>query len=93
MLVKAQENKLHPSVMNCRNLNSYVASALSTWTKQNALMVSIPRQLGLAMQSCVSDAAGTSSFGMSGTNAHLITSIGLTQNESGVKSYSWSKAR
>ena len=93
MLIKAQEHKLHPSVVHCRRLNTYVASALSTWSKQSALMASIPRQLSLAMQSRILDTAGTSSFGMSGTNAHLITSLSLTPNDPILVSYTWSKAR
>ena len=93
MLIKAQDQKVHPSIMNCRRLNSYVASALSTWSIQSAIMASIPRQLGSAAQNQASDAAGTSSFGMSGTNAHLITAIGLTLSDHGEVAYIWSKAR
>ena len=93
MLIKAQDQNVYPSIMNCRRLNSYVASGLSTWRKQSATMASIPRQLGSAVQNQALNAAGTSSFGMSGTNAHLIMAMGLTLCDSGEVSCRWSKAR
>ena len=93
MLIKAQEHKINPSMMNCRRLNSYVTSAISTWNNQSALTASIPRELGLAAQQQSSKAAGTSSFGMSGTNAHLIAVVDLVQNNRGHTLCIWNRAR
>ena len=60
------------AVLNCRNLNDYVKTSLAAWKSQNGLASGIPRQLGPSPAAIMNPAAGTSSFGMSGTNAHLI---------------------
>lgn len=48
----------------CRNLNSYVSNSFSGW--------SVPHRLPISSSSCAADYSGTSSFGMSGVNAHAI---------------------
>ena len=91
MAIKAQESLVHPSMMNCRSLNDYVATALSNWSKQSALSAAIPRQLAPSVQS--PSAAGTSSFGMSGTNAHLIVAVTFTPSEDIAEACLWHKTR
>ena len=55
-----------PPVVNLRNLNPYVEAALSVHG------TAIPRQSGPRPSARFSLAAGTSSFGMSGVNAHML---------------------
>jgi hypothetical protein len=93
MALKSQEQKALLAMMNCRTLNSYVSSALMGWNKQSDISASIPRVFGSLVESKEASAAGTSSFGMSGTNAHMLISVAFTPNESIVKSCSWSKRR
>lgn len=57
-----------PSVLHLRTVNNYVATALSDWWA--AMNTVIPKQNSPV--SCELDAAGSSSFGMSGTNAHAL---------------------
>lgn len=93
MALKSQEQKALLAMMNCRTLNSYVSSVLMGWIKQCDLSASIPRVFGSLVESKEASAAGTSSFGMSGTNAHMLISVAFTPNESIVKSCPWSKRR
>ena len=93
MALKSQEQKALPAMMNCRTLNSYVSSALMEWTKRSDLSASIPRVFGSLVESKEASAAGTSSFGMSGTNAHMVISVAFTPNESIVKACPYSKRR
>lgn len=73
-------------ILNLRNLNPYVAAAFGDWASLGGASATAPRQLmpGLHLsardspQAGVSHeqpAAGTSSFGMSGVNAHLIMTL------------------
>ena len=62
-----------PSVMHLRNVNPYVQAALQDWRKSHSAEAVIARQRSPAMEA---DAAGSSSFGMSGINAHLILEPG-----------------
>ena len=66
------EQQANAAVLNCRNLNDYVKTSLAAWSSQNSLASGIPRQLAPSPTAINHSAAGTSSFGMSGTNAHLI---------------------
>lgn len=61
-----------PGIMHLRTVNPYVASAISEWQRRQ-VAVSAPRQR--SAQAIVAHnvpTAGTSSFGMGGTNAHLL---------------------
>jgi acyl transferase domain-containing protein len=56
-------------IRTLRNLNYYLHSPLSSWKEKGPM---IPRNTG-CLPSVVGEAfAGTSSFGMSGTNAHAL---------------------
>jgi acyl transferase domain-containing protein len=65
-----------PAVLHCRSLNHYVASALADWQRGASVGGAITRTTA-QMPSPVDfrDAtlvAGSSSFGMSGVNAHVL---------------------
>lgn len=92
MAVKALEQRAHAAVLNCRNLNTYVSAALSDWGKQCALAARVPRQLAPATAASAA-AAGTSSFGMSGTNAHLLVSVPFTPSAGAAADAVWNKSR
>ncbi len=92
MAMKALEQRAHAAVLNCRNLNTYVSAALSDWGKQCALAARVPRQLSPAAAAQTA-AAGTSSFGMSGTNAHLLVSVPFTPSAVPAGAAVWNRAR
>ena len=58
----------------CRNINPYVAAAITDWQKQHSLQAALPRQTAAAAAKEPAGLHGTSSFGMSGVNAHLLLS-------------------
>ncbi len=61
--------------MNLRNTNPYVASTLGDWQKGGAgLTAHVPRTAAPSAAAGAQTAAGTSSFGMSGVNAHALFS-------------------
>ncbi len=92
MAVKALEQRAHAAVLNCHSLNTYVSSALSDWGKQCMLAAKVPRQLSPAAATA-NAAAGTSSFGMSGTNAHLLVSVPFTPSPATAPTAIWKRAR
>jgi hypothetical protein len=57
-------------VMHLSSMNPYVEAALGDWQKSSGLAAAIPRQQQAAPHAA--SLAGTSSFGMSGVNAHVI---------------------
>ena len=62
-----------PAVMHLRNTNQYVAAALSDWSRLNGTPASLPRQAAPAVAvPAAAVLSGTSSFGMSGVNAHML---------------------
>lgn len=61
-----------PAIMHLHNSNPYVTTALSDWKRQGGVGPAVLRQPGPAVASATKAFAGTSSFGMSGVNAHAI---------------------
>ncbi len=61
-------------IVGLRELNPYVASAVKDWRSRQGLAAALPRQLRPmpAAPGPAGQLAGTSSFGMSGVNAHLL---------------------
>ena len=69
MAVQCAAQTCTPPVMHLRNTNSYVEATLNEWRKSSKLEASIPKQQQAAWHAA--QLAGTSSFGMSGVNAHV----------------------
>jgi len=61
-------------IMHLRNTNTYVVAALEDWRKTAHLAAVVPLQAAAAHSSRdgAGGMTGTSSFGMSGVNAHMI---------------------
>jgi acyl transferase domain-containing protein/acyl carrier protein len=74
LAMQALHHGTAPAIMHLRGMNPYVGSALGDWPKRTGLKASVPRQLG-AQSVTSATAAGTSSFGMGGTNTHLIIAV------------------
>ena len=66
-------------IMHLRSLNSYVEAALGDWGRLHSLAGQAPRSAGPCAQPGL--AAGTSSFGMSGVNAHLLAAASPGQQQ------------
>ncbi|BDA51455.1 probable oleandomycin polyketide synthase, modules 5 and 6 [Coccomyxa sp. Obi] len=60
-----------PGIMGLRDMNPYVSAALGDWKRRSGRSPLLPRATTLLG---VSSLAGTSSFGMSGVNAHMLFS-------------------
>ena len=59
-----------PAIMHLRGMNPYVQAALADWSKSGHTVTQVPRQC--AAGSGLGTVAGSSSFGMSGVNAHMV---------------------
>lgn len=74
----AAQQQLLPPIVNLRSMNPYVGAALSGFGGSNGSgsSVALPRQAAPSSSSSsgASPVAGTSSFGMSGVNAHVLLS-------------------
>ncbi|CAL8465605.1 g5141 [Coccomyxa elongata] len=71
LAITALRERCAPAIMGLRNMNPYVAAALGDWEKRSGRQPLLPRATTLH---CVPSLAGTSSFGMSGVNAHMLFS-------------------
>ena len=78
LAVQAIHHRDAPAIMNLRNMNPYVDSALGDWEKRGGMQASVARQLSaqpFRTPSVGQVTAGTSSFGMGGTNTHLLVGV------------------
>ena len=65
-------------IVNLREVNPYVAAALGEWRSRHSMAAAPSRQPGAAaslLEAGAQPLAGTSSFGMSGVNAHALLSM------------------
>ena len=93
MALQTHDQHLHTASLGCRSLNTYVTVALSRWSMDIGIQPSIPRQLKPSTMTRNVHAAGTSSFGMSGTNAHLVLNVLLPSNDIQPRECSWQRTR
>ena len=76
----AQQQAAQAPIVNLREVNPYVASAVEDWRRRHGLAAALPRQHAPLPAAAAGSsgsspaAAGTSSFGMSGVNAHMLLS-------------------
>lgn len=94
MAIGALVNGASAPIMHLRTVNAYVAAAIVDWRKNARLHAYMPRQCGSAFltskNSTKGTLASTSSFGMSGVNAHMLLDAPLKDGtESGVCSHSF----
>lgn len=85
-----------PPIVNLQEINPYVSAALADWQARLALMAAPSRQLAPAahlITKVEQPLAGTSSFGMSGVNAHaLVSSLATSGSAAAVTSLAWQPA-
>ena len=73
--MESLQQRYHVGILNLRSVNPYVANALGHWSKGSDLKPVVPR---VSAASCTWNPralAGSSSFGMGGTNAHVLASV------------------
>ena len=61
-----------PPIMHLRTPNAHVGAALDDWRRTGGAAAALPRQLQPGAGGLSGQLAGTSSFGMSGVNAHAL---------------------
>ena len=93
MALQTHDQHLHTASLGCRSLNTYVTVALSRWSMDIGIQPSIPRQLRPSTMTRNVHAAGAGSFGMSGTNAHLVLNVLLPSNDIQPRECSWQRTR
>ena len=79
-----------PGIKHLRGMNQYVQAAFQDWRKSHHAAASTQRQFGPAVDGL---AAGTSSFGMSGINAHAILAPGGYVEVGNRHEVAWQRAR
>ena len=83
----------HPPVMHLRSINPHVSAAATDWRIRRALAPSIPRQRGPGTTALVAGAlVGTSSFGISGVNGHLMIAASRQRVVQDVMAARWESA-
>ena len=92
MMIQALSQTAHAGIATLRTLNPYVGAALGEWSRTPGLQPSVPRQLAPAAQLRPGAAAGASSFGMSGTNAHMLASAEHPAQQ-GARQPAWQRSR
>ena len=93
MAVQSLQQRCNAAILNLRSLNPYVANALADWSKGSDLKATVPR-MATASSAWRPDAlAGASSFGMGGTNAHLLTSVPTPRQPVAAKHSVWMRSR
>ena len=98
MAIQALQHAASPAILNLRNLNPYVSNAVGEWRKARAPAAALLRQLAPAtsLHQSTAAAAGASSFGMSGVNAHVVIVAGTEAgpwSAAGERPMAWRRAR
>ncbi len=80
-------------MMHLRSINPHVSAAATDWQLRRGLAPSIPRLRGPGATALAAGAlVGTSSFGISGVNGHLIIAAGRQQGVQDVMAARWDSA-
>lgn len=94
-----QRQAAQAPIVNLHELNPYVASAVEDWRRRHSLLAALPRQQApkpVSATGSMAAVAGTSSFGMSGVNAHMLLSAVAAAGDSAAaagESLPWQRQR